>query len=92
MTRPSRSRSLVEGEEECSTEHLPELVHGHADLLRADVAVVADGGNIRTGVPTITTSVRGATALRVRVDVLPQAEHSGAFGGPLPDAITLSRG
>jgi acetylornithine deacetylase/succinyl-diaminopimelate desuccinylase-like protein len=83
---------VVEGEEECSTEHLPELVQGHADLLRADVAVVADSGNIRTGEPTITTSIRGATAIMVRVDVLPQAVHSGSFGGPLPDAIiALSR-
>ena len=83
---------VVEGEEECSTEHLPELVRGHGDLLRADVAVIADGGNYRTGVPTIGTSVRGATALVVRVDVLPIAQHSGTFGGPLPDAvIALSR-
>ncbi len=89
---PVTIKVVVEGEEECSTEHLPALVHGHADLLRADVAVVADSGNIRTGVPTITTSVRGATSLRVRVDVLPQAVHSGSFGGPLPDAVmTLSR-
>src|SRR3954449_3398695 len=79
---------LVEGEEECSTEHLPELVQGNAELLRADGAIVADSGNIRTGVPTITTSVRGATSLEIRVDVLPQAVHSGAFGGPLPDAIS----
>ncbi|MFL5791836.1 MAG: M20/M25/M40 family metallo-hydrolase [Actinomycetota bacterium] len=79
---------LVEGEEECSTEHLPELVQGNAELLRADVAIVADSGNIRTGVPTLTTSVRGATSLEVRVDVLRQAVHSGAFGGPLPDAIS----
>jgi acetylornithine deacetylase/succinyl-diaminopimelate desuccinylase-like protein len=51
-----------------------------------------DSGNIRTGEPTITTSIRGATAVTVRVDVLPQAVHSGAFGGPLPDAvIALSR-
>ncbi|HEV8088685.1 MAG TPA: M20/M25/M40 family metallo-hydrolase [Actinomycetota bacterium] len=85
---PVTIKVIVEGEEECSTEHLPELVQGDADLLRADVAVVADGGNVRTGVPTITTSVRGATSLEVRVDVLPQAVHSGAFGGPLPDAIS----
>jgi acetylornithine deacetylase/succinyl-diaminopimelate desuccinylase-like protein len=84
---PVTIKVIVEGEEECSTEHLPELVGGNADLLRADVAVVADSGNLRTGVPTITTSVRGATSLQVRVDVLPQAVHSGAFGGPLPDAI-----
>jgi cysteinylglycine-S-conjugate dipeptidase len=79
---------LVEGMEECSTEFLPELVQGHAELLRADVAVVADGGNYRTGVPTIGTSVRGVTDCVVEVSVLPQAQHSGAYGGPIPDAIT----
>jgi acetylornithine deacetylase/succinyl-diaminopimelate desuccinylase-like protein len=83
---------VVEGEEECSTEHLPDLVRGHGDLLRADVAVIADGGTYRTGVPTIGTSIRGSTSVEVRVDVLPIAQHSGAFGGPLPDAVmSLSR-
>jgi acetylornithine deacetylase/succinyl-diaminopimelate desuccinylase-like protein len=85
---PAGVRILVEGEEECSTEHLPALVQGNADLHRADVAVVADGGNDRTGVPTIGTSVRGVTDCRVTVRVLPIAQHSGAFGGPIPDAIT----
>ncbi len=79
---------LVEGMEECSTEFLPELVGGHADLIRADVAVIADGGNYRTGVPTIGTSVRGVTDCIVEVSVLPQAQHSGSYGGPIPDAIT----
>jgi acetylornithine deacetylase/succinyl-diaminopimelate desuccinylase-like protein len=88
ISLPATVRILVEGEEECSTEHLPELVEGHADLLRADVAVVADGGNERTGVPTIGTSVRGVTDCRVTVRVLPIAQHSGAYGGPIPDAIT----
>jgi acetylornithine deacetylase/succinyl-diaminopimelate desuccinylase-like protein len=78
---------IVEGEEECSTAFLPQLVQGNADLLRADVAIVADGGNVRTGEPTIGTSIRGSTSITVRVDVLPIAVHSGAFGGPLPDAV-----
>jgi acetylornithine deacetylase/succinyl-diaminopimelate desuccinylase-like protein len=83
---------LVEGEEECTTEHLPQLVQGHAELHRADVAVIGDGGNHRTGVPTLGTSVRGATNVVVRVDVLPSAKHSGSFGGPLPDAaLALAR-
>ena len=89
---PVTIKVLVEGEEECSTEHLPELVEGNADLLRADVAVIADGGNYRTGVPTLNTSIRGVTDFVVQVRVLPQAQHSGAYGGPIPDAITaLSR-
>jgi cysteinylglycine-S-conjugate dipeptidase len=83
---------VVEGEEECSTEHLPQLVQGNADLLRADVAVIADGGNYRTGVPTLNSSIRGVTDIVVQVRVLPRAQHSGAYGGPIPDAIAaLSR-
>jgi acetylornithine deacetylase/succinyl-diaminopimelate desuccinylase-like protein len=85
---PVAVKIVVEGEEECSTEHLPALVEGHADLLRADVAVIADGGNYRTGVPTLNTSIRGVTDLVVEVRVLPQAQHSGSYGGPIPDAIT----
>jgi len=89
---PCQVKLLVEGEEECSTEHLADLVQGNRELLQSDVAVIADGGNYRTGVPTIGTSIRGATSVTVRVDVLPVAQHSGTYGGPLPDAImALSR-
>lgn len=85
---PVTVKVLVEGEEECSTAHLSELVRGHADLIRADVAVVADGGNYRTGLPTITLSTRGVTDCVIRVRVLKQAQHSGSYGGPMPDAIS----
>ena len=85
---PVTVKLLVEGEEECSTEHLPELVRGNADVIRADVAVIGDSGNYRTGVPTITTSIRGVTDCVVQVRVLDQAQHSGSFGGPIPDAVT----
>jgi acetylornithine deacetylase/succinyl-diaminopimelate desuccinylase-like protein len=85
---PVTVKILVEGEEECSTEHLPELVEGNADLIRADVAVIGDAGNYREGVPTITTSIRGVTDCVVEVRVLGRAQHSGSFGGPVPDAIT----
>ena len=63
-------------------------MRGNADLLRADVAVIADSGNYRTGVPTLTTSIRGITDCVVQVRVLEQAQHSGAYGGPIPDAYT----
>ena len=85
---PVTVKLLVEGEEECTTEHLPALVQGNADLLRADIAVIADGGNVRTGVPTMDTSVRGVTDCTITVSVMPIAQHSGSYGGPVPDAIT----
>jgi acetylornithine deacetylase/succinyl-diaminopimelate desuccinylase-like protein len=85
---PVTIKVIVEGEEECSTEHLPELVEGHRDLLEADVAVIADGGQYRNGVPTLGTSIRGVTDCVVEVRVLERAQHSGAFGGAVPDALT----
>jgi acetylornithine deacetylase/succinyl-diaminopimelate desuccinylase-like protein len=85
---PCTIKVLVEGEEECTTAHLPDLVQGNADLLRADVAVIADGGNQRTGLPAIDISLRGVTDCVVQVRVLDQAQHSGTYGGPIPDAIT----
>ena len=87
-TLPATVKILVEGEEECSTANLPALVGGNADLLRADIAIIADGGNYRTGIPTIETSVRGITDCVVTVSVMPMAQHSGSYGGPIPDAIT----
>ncbi|HJS26520.1 MAG TPA: dipeptidase [Actinomycetota bacterium] len=89
---PVGVKVIVEGEEEASTAHLPFLIEGHRDLLAADVIVVADGGNWRNGVPGLETSIRGVVDCRVTVRVLDLAVHSGAFGGPIPDALSsLSR-
>ncbi len=68
-----------------------ELVRGHADLLRADVAVIADGGNYRTGVPTIGTSVRGVTDCAVTVTCCP-SRSTAARTAAVPDAVTALRG
>ncbi len=46
---PVTVKVIVEGEEEASTENLPNLVRGNRELLEADVIVVADSGNWRTG-------------------------------------------
>lgn len=89
---PVTLKVIVEGEEESSTAHLPFLIEGHRDLLACDVVGVADGGNRRTGVPTLDTSMRGVVDCRVTVRVLDLAVHSGSFGGPVPDALScLSR-
>jgi acetylornithine deacetylase/succinyl-diaminopimelate desuccinylase-like protein len=79
---------IVEGEEESSTAHLPYLIEGHRGLLAADVIGIADGGNWRTGVPALETSIRGVVDCRVTVRVLDLAVHSGVFGGAIPDALS----
>ena len=85
---PVGVKVIVEGEEEASTAHLPFLIEEHKDLLAADVVCVADGGNWRTGVPTLETSIRGVVDCRVTVRTLDLAVHSGQFGGAVPDALS----
>jgi len=85
---PAGVKVLIEGEEEAGTEHLPFLIEDQRDLIAADLAVVADAGNWRHGVPTLTTTLRGVVDCRVEVRVLEKAVHSGAYGGPIPDALT----
>ena len=55
----------------------------------ADVVVVADAGPWVAGDPVITTSLRGDCDVTVEVRTLRSALHSGDFGGPVPDALTV---
>jgi acetylornithine deacetylase/succinyl-diaminopimelate desuccinylase-like protein len=87
-TPPVTLKVIVEGEEEAGTAHLPFLIGDHKDLLAADVVSVADGGNWRTGIPALETSIRGVVDCRVTVRVLDLAVHSGSFGGAIPDALS----
>jgi acetylornithine deacetylase/succinyl-diaminopimelate desuccinylase-like protein len=87
-TPPVGVKVIVEGEEEASTAHLPFLIGEHTDLLAADVVGIADGGNWRTGIPALETSIRGVADCVVTVRVLDLAVHSGSFGGAVPDALS----
>jgi acetylornithine deacetylase/succinyl-diaminopimelate desuccinylase-like protein len=79
---------LVDGEEEIGSPTLAGLLARHGDRLGGDVLVLADSINWRVGVPALTTTLRGGVNVVVEVRTLRHAVHNGAYGGPVPDALT----
>ncbi|MGQ5634869.1 MULTISPECIES: dipeptidase [unclassified Streptomyces] len=84
---PVHVKVIVEGSEEQGTGGLERYAEEHPGLLKADTIVIGDAGNFRAGLPTVTTTLRGMTLVRVRIDTLAGNLHSGQFGGAAPDAL-----
>jgi acetylornithine deacetylase/succinyl-diaminopimelate desuccinylase-like protein len=79
---------FVEGEEEVGSPTFATFLAEHAELLAADVVVIADSSNWEVDVPAFTTSLRGLVEVFVEVRTHASEQHSGVFGGLFPDALT----
>ncbi len=78
---------VIEGEEEIGSTHFSQFLDAHLAELSADYLIIADAANFDTGLPSLTTSLRGNVVIEVELKALRAPLHSGMWGGPVPDAV-----
>jgi acetylornithine deacetylase/succinyl-diaminopimelate desuccinylase-like protein len=86
---PVAVKLLLEGQEEVGSALEEGYPSEHPDVFRADAIVVADGGSIRAGQPSLTVSLRGDARITVEARTLASNKHSGQYGGAAPDALVV---
>ena len=80
-TLPVRLTILLEGEEECGSPSLTELLTNEREILAADFVLVADTNMWDFETPAITASLRGLAGVQVTVKAASRDLHSGLYGG-----------
>jgi acetylornithine deacetylase/succinyl-diaminopimelate desuccinylase-like protein len=88
-TLPVRLTVLLEGEEECGSPSLPELLTNERDILAADFVLVADTNMWNFETPAITASLRGLAGVELTIKGPSRDLHSGLFGGIALNPINL---
>ncbi|QQE10422.1 M20/M25/M40 family metallo-hydrolase [Planctomycetota bacterium] len=86
---PCHVTLLIEGEEECGSEHLPKFIKDNADKLDADICVVCDTSMWNATTPAITYALRGLLYFDIQLHGPSRDLHSGVFGGTLANPCNI---
>jgi acetylornithine deacetylase/succinyl-diaminopimelate desuccinylase-like protein len=86
---PLQVTTMIEGEEECGSQHLFKFVRDNADEFRLDLALVCDTAMWDRDTPAVTTSLRGLIYEEVTITCADRDLHSGLFGGAAQNPLRL---
>ncbi|HEX2210292.1 MAG TPA: M20/M25/M40 family metallo-hydrolase [Longimicrobium sp.] len=89
LTPTSSLKFFFEGEEEAGSPHLGDLLRRHADALRADAWIIADGPVHQSGAKQVVYGVRGDVNVAVTVYGPVRPLHSGHYGNWAPNPAML---
>ncbi|CAN7229848.1 M20/M25/M40 family metallo-hydrolase [Bosea sp. LjRoot9] len=78
---------MLEGEEEIGSPNIAGFVRANKDVLKADLAVTADGPRHASGAASIKFGSRGVASFELRCHHASRDVHSGNFGGVVPNPI-----
>lgn len=84
---PVNVKFLLEGQEEIGSPTMEGFVSRHAERLRCDLAVSADGSQWSETEPGLWLSLRGLCALQIDVTGPARDVHSGTYGGAIHNPI-----
>src|SRR4029079_5163273 len=86
---PVGVKLLIEGQEEVGSPLEDGDPAANPESFRADAILVADGGSIRAGQPSLTVSLRGDARITVEVRTLASNRHHAQYGVSAPDALVV---
>jgi acetylornithine deacetylase/succinyl-diaminopimelate desuccinylase-like protein len=81
--------TMIEGEEECGSQHLFQFVRDNAAEFKLDLALVCDTAMWNAQTPAVTTSLRGLVYEEVKIVCADRDLHSGLFGGAAQNPLRL---
>jgi acetylornithine deacetylase/succinyl-diaminopimelate desuccinylase-like protein len=81
--------TMIEGEEECGSNHLFGFVRDNAGEFKLDLALVCDTAMWNASTPSVTTSLRGLVYEEVKVICADRDLHSGLFGGAAQNPVRV---
>jgi len=85
---PCNVRVFYEGEEEIGSPTLGGILDRHADLLKADLCLSADGGMLFPDRPDVSVGNRGICKIEFTLRTAAKDLHSGSFGGAILNPLT----